>query len=112
MIDDETQGPGVQSVVSLTNTSVVKILTALVSTISNSRVFLLKKCEATHIFSAKLIAYMSYLMIKVLTIRLLTTSFVLNNWVLADAQHYKKKRMRFPWVQNLSFYSKKGLGAQ
>ena len=36
------QGPVVQSVVSLL---VVKILTVLVSTISNSQVLLLKKCE-------------------------------------------------------------------
>ena len=39
------QGPVVQSVVSLTNSLVVKMLTALVSTISNSQVFLLNKCE-------------------------------------------------------------------
>ena len=39
------QGPVVQSVVSLTSSLVVKILTVLVSTISNSQVVLLKKCE-------------------------------------------------------------------
>ena len=39
------QGPVVQSVVSLTSSLVVKMLTVLVSTISNSHVFLLKKCE-------------------------------------------------------------------
>ena len=38
-------GPVVQSVVSLTSLLVVKILTVLVSTISNSEVFLLKKCK-------------------------------------------------------------------
>ena len=38
--------------------------------------------KATHIFSAKILAYMPYLMIKVLTICLLTTSLVLNNWAL------------------------------
>ena len=38
-------GPVVQSVVSLTSSLVVKIVTVLVSTISNSQVFLLKKCE-------------------------------------------------------------------
>ena len=37
--------PVVQSVVSLTSSLVVKMLTVLVSTISNSQVFLLKKCE-------------------------------------------------------------------
>ena len=53
----------------------VKMLTVLVGTISNSQVFLLKKCvafanaKATHIFSAKILAYMPYLMIEVLTIR-------------------------------------------
>ena len=37
-------GPVVESVVSLTSSLVVKMLTILVSTISNSQVFLLKKC--------------------------------------------------------------------
>ena len=48
----------------------VKMLTVPVSTISNSQIFLLNKCECksySH-FSAKIIAYMPYLMIKVLTI--------------------------------------------
>ena len=40
------QGPVVQSAVSLTSSLVVKMLTVLVSTVSNSQVFLLKKkCE-------------------------------------------------------------------
>ena len=39
------QGPIVQSIVSLTSLLVVKMLTVLVSTISKSQVFLLKKCE-------------------------------------------------------------------
>ena len=38
-------GPVVQSIVSLMSSLVVKMLTLLVSTISNSQVFLLKKCE-------------------------------------------------------------------
>ena len=38
-------GPVVQSIVSLTSSLVVKMLTDLVSTISNSQVFLQKKCE-------------------------------------------------------------------
>ena len=38
-------GPVVQSVVTLTSSLVVKILTVLVSTISNSQLILLKKCE-------------------------------------------------------------------
>ena len=38
-------GPVVQSIVNLTSSLVVKTLTILVSTISNSKVFLLKKCE-------------------------------------------------------------------
>ena len=38
-------GPVVQSIVSLTSSLVVKMLTILVSTISNSQIFLLKKCE-------------------------------------------------------------------
>ena len=51
----------------------VKMLKVLVSIISNSQVFLLKNvssfCKATHIFSAKILAYMPYLMIKILTVR-------------------------------------------
>ena len=38
-------GPVIQSIVSLTSLLVVKRLTVLVSTISNSQVFLMKKCE-------------------------------------------------------------------
>ena len=38
-------GPVVQSVVSLTNSLVVRMLTDLVGRISNSQVFLLEKCE-------------------------------------------------------------------
>ena len=38
-------GPVVQSIISLMSSLVVKVLTVLVSTISNSQVFLLKKCE-------------------------------------------------------------------
>ena len=38
-------GPVVQSIVSLTSSLVVKMLTSLVISISNSQVFLLKKCE-------------------------------------------------------------------
>ena len=54
------QGPVVQSIVSLMSSSVVKMLTVLISTISNSQVFLLKKmwvafanAKATHIFFRK-----------------------------------------------------------
>ena len=39
----KVQGPVVPSIVSLTSSLVVKMLTVLVSTISNSQVFLLKK---------------------------------------------------------------------
>ena len=54
------QGPVVQSIVSLKGSLVVKMLTVLVSTISNSQVFLLKKCELLQMqklltfFSAKI----------------------------------------------------------
>ena len=52
------QGPVVQSVVSLTSLFVVKILTVLVSTISNSQVFLLKKCKSySHLFSKNISIY-------------------------------------------------------
>ena len=77
------QGPVVQSIISLTRSLVVKMLTVLVSAISNSQVFLLKKCDK--LFSAKILAYMPYLMNKVLTIHQLTTSFVSNNWAKAKS---------------------------
>ena len=74
--DSDMLGPVVQSIVSLMSLLVVKMLTVLVSTISNSQLFLLKKmwvvfanAKATHIFSAKILAKKPYLMIKVLTIR-------------------------------------------
>ena len=38
-------GPVVQSILSLTSSLVVKMLTVLVNTVSNSQLFLLKKCE-------------------------------------------------------------------
>ena len=38
-------GPVVQSIISLTSYLVVKMLTVLVKSISNSQVFLLKKCK-------------------------------------------------------------------
>ena len=55
----------------------VKMLTVLASTISNSQVFFAEKnvssffanAKTTHIMSAKVLEYMPYLMIKVLTIR-------------------------------------------
>ena len=62
-------GLSVQSIVSLTSSLVVKMLTVLVSKISNSQVFLLKKCQQMQklltFFSAKISTYMPYLMIKV-----------------------------------------------
>ena len=73
----------------LTPIKVVKMFTVLVSKISNSQVFLLKNvstsfanAKASHIFSAKILGYMPYLTIKVLTIRSLKISLVLNNWTL------------------------------
>ena len=60
---------------SLTSSLVVKMVTVLVITISNSQIFLLKTCvafanaKAAYIFSANILAYMPYLMIKDLTIR-------------------------------------------
>ena len=42
-MQENNQGPVVQSLVSSTSSLVVKMLTDLVSTISNSQVFLLKK---------------------------------------------------------------------
>ena len=67
-------GPVVQSIVSITSSLVVKILTALISRISDSQVLFAAKmwvafAKATHILSAKILAYMPYLTIKVLTIR-------------------------------------------
>ena len=42
---DDNLGPDVQSIVSLTSLLMVKILTVLVSTVSNSQVLADKKCE-------------------------------------------------------------------
>ena len=58
-------GPVVQSVVSLTSSLVIKMLSVLVSTISNSQVFLQKKnvssfckCKSySHFFSKNIIVY-------------------------------------------------------
>ena len=67
-------GSVVQSIISLTSSLEVKMLTVLVSTISNSQVFLLKnvssfcKCKSYSHFFSKILAYMPYLTIKVLTI--------------------------------------------
>ena len=63
---EEIRKTFVQSMVSLTSSLEVKMLTVLVS---NSPVILLKNAKATHIFFRKILAYMPYLMIKVLTIR-------------------------------------------
>ena len=67
-------GPVVQSIISLMSSLVVKMLTVLVRTISDSLVFFQQKC-----------LHMPYLMTKVFIICLLTTSLVLNNW----AQKYE-----------------------
>ena len=51
-------GPVVQSIVSLTSLLGVKMLTVPVSTISNSQVFLLKKCKSySHFFSKNIRVY-------------------------------------------------------
>ena len=50
---------------SLTSLLVVKMLTVLGSTISSSQVFLLKKCELLRFFSAKILDYMLDLLIKI-----------------------------------------------
>ena len=62
LLDDLS--PVVQSIVSLTSSLVVKMLTVLVSTISNSQVFLLKKvssfckCKSySHFFSKEISIY-------------------------------------------------------
>ena len=59
------QDPVVQSIISLMSSLVVKMLIVLVSTISNSQVFLLQMQKLLTFFSAKILAYMPNLMIKV-----------------------------------------------
>ena len=62
------QGPVVQSIVSLMSLLVVKMLTVLVSTISNSQVFLLKKnvrsfykCKSySHFFGKNISVYLYF----------------------------------------------------
>ena len=52
------QGPVVQSIFSLTSSLVVKMLTVLISTISNSQEFLVKKCKSySHFFSKNINIY-------------------------------------------------------
>ena len=64
MLYSHDQGPVVQSLVSLMSLLVVKMLTVLVSTISNSQVFLLKKVSSfckwksySHFFSKNISIY-------------------------------------------------------
>ena len=56
VLSDMIQGPVVKSVVSLTSSLVVEMLTVLLSTVSNSQVFLLKKCYS-HFFSKNISVY-------------------------------------------------------
>ena len=64
----------------------VKILTVLVNTISNSKVFLLKnvssfcKCKSYSHFFSKNISVYAIFNDQSLTIRKLTAALVLNNW--------------------------------
>ena len=51
------QGPVVQSIVSLTSSLVVKMLIVLVSTISNSQVFLLKNVSSLNFFCKNICVY-------------------------------------------------------
>ena len=77
----------IQSIVSLDSSLVVKMLSVLVSTISNSQVLLLKKmwvafafAKATHIFFSKNISVHAIFHDQSLNKMLTTTSLVLNNW--------------------------------
>ena len=67
---ESKHGPVVQNIVSLTRSLVViKILTALLTIISNIDIFAEKNmCKSYSHFSAKILVYMPYLMTKVLTI--------------------------------------------
>ena len=70
---EAAQSPVIPSIVNLTSSLIVKLLTVPVSTF-NSQVFLLNKGEfvnakAAHIFSAKILAYIPYIMIRVLKMR-------------------------------------------
>ena len=58
-LNNWAKGP-VQNIVSLTSLLVVKMLTVLVSTTSNSQVAF-ENAKATHIFSAKILTFMPYL---------------------------------------------------
>ena len=61
IIVPKDQGPVVQGIISLTSSLVVKMLTVLVSKISNSQVFLLKKCEYLHFFSKNISKYVIFI---------------------------------------------------
>ena len=72
-----SQGPVVQSIISLTSSLVIKMLTSLVSTISNSQVFLLKCKSYSHFFGKNVSVYAIFYH---QSFNDLLTSLVLNNW--------------------------------
>ena len=75
----KVQGPVVQIIVSLSSL-VVKMLIVLVSTISNSQVFLLKKCESySHFFSKNINIYAIFNDQSFNDMSTKETSLVLNN---------------------------------
>ena len=83
VISNENMGPVVQSIVSLTSLLVVKLLTVLVSAISNSQVFLLNKMwVAFALFSAKILAYMHIFNNQSFNDKLSNNIVSLSNWAL------------------------------
>ena len=96
-------GPVVQSVVSLTSSSMVISLTVLADSIHNILIFFAEKMwvafAATDIFSAKNFSIFVYHLIKILTNRSLTTSLALNNWALfrSSKQIFKRHHGLSRW---------------
>ena len=87
------QGQVVQSIVSLTSSLVVKILTFLVSTISNSQVFLLKKNVSSF---CKCKSY-SYFFSKNISTFAIFTDQSFNNMLTNDIVSFEKLNPEALW---------------
>ena len=87
--EQKHQGPVVQNIISLMSLLVVKRLTAPVSTVSNSKLFLLKKCSYSHFCSKNISIYAIFN-----DQSFYNTSLVLNNWT-----QYFKVEKKVPYLE-------------
>ena len=75
-------GPVVQNFVSLMLSLSPEFVNYILTSEANTLLFLLKKCEDSHIFSTKNNGVFVIFMFEILTNCEITTSLVLNNWPL------------------------------